>query len=48
MVDLVLVVSPVTQSPSLSVEETTLECVVESKAIRMGLQMHLRPSMKIE
>ena len=33
--ELVLAVSPVTQSPSLSVEETILECVVESEAIKV-------------
>ena len=47
MVELV-VVSPVTQSPSLSVEETTVECVVESKPISINEQVHLRPMMMVE
>ena len=38
---LVLTDSPVTLSSSLSVEEPTLECVAESKAISIVTLMHL-------
>ena len=45
---LVLVLTLVTHSPSLSVEETTLECVGELEAIRMGVQMHLMPIIVVQ
>ena len=45
MVHLILLTSTVTQSSSLSVEETTLMCVALSEPTRVVILMHLRPIM---